>query len=78
MIDMRILSMKRVLVALFIIVFAFQLFPVSAKPIFLARNGSNQQDTVIPVIFDEAHLDPGTQNSLLLFDHETAMKKPLD
>ncbi|MFW9995926.1 MAG: hypothetical protein ACFFD4_28055, partial [Candidatus Odinarchaeota archaeon] len=38
----------------------------------------NQQDTVIPVIFDEAHLDPGTQNSLLLFDHETAMKKPLD
>jgi hypothetical protein len=35
-------------------------------------------NSTIPIIFDESHLDPDSSDSLVQFDHENALQKPLE
>ena len=78
MMVMGFLISKKVVLTLLIGIFTFQLLPIQVKLASTTRTSLNQHDSIISIIFDEAHLDPGTSSSLFQFNHENAMQKPLD
>ena len=74
---MHLLSVKREMLSFVLLLFAIQLLIMSYSYSYSISVEGSEQKTIIPIIFDESHLDSSSRDSVILFNHESSMQKPL-